>query len=136
MVKIEIKYDGQLRCIAVHTPSGCELKTDAPVDNQGKGESFSPTDLVATALGSCIATVMAIAARKHDIDPVGMTVTVEKFMSTDAPRRIVRLPVLVSVPTSLTEKQRVILENAGRHCPVHKSLHPDIDAPIEFHFVS
>jgi len=106
------------------------LVTDAPVDNQGKGECFSPTDLVAAALGTCVLTIMGIVARRSDIDISGATVRVEKEMSSDSPRRIVRLPVEVRVPHDLPEPARKRLDQGARHCPVHKSIHPDIDAPI------
>ena len=91
MVHISISYTGDLHCVAVHGPSQSEVATDAPVDNNGKGEAFSPTDLVATALGTCMATVMSIAAQRHQIDLNGMTVEITKEMSKDTPRRIVRL---------------------------------------------
>lgn len=134
MVKIEIAYRGQLRCEATHAPSKCQILTDAPVDNHGKGESFSPTDLVATALGTCILTIMAIFAERNSVDLQGTSVTVEKHMSTNPPRRIARLPVTVELSSSLEAAMREKLEVAAHNCPVHKSLHPDIDAPIEFNY--
>ena len=134
MVEINIQYQGDLRCDATHGPSGQTLITDAPVDNHGKGESFSPTDLVATALGSCVVTIMAIYSNKIGVDLSGAAVKVEKHMSTDSPRRIVKLPVRVDVPVSLNADQREALENAARSCPVHKSISVEIDAPIEFHY--
>lgn len=135
MVEINIRYEGDLRVHARHGPSGTELVTDAPVDNEGRGESFSPTDLVATALGTCVSTLMGIYARRHEIDLGGMTVRVEKHMQTD-PRRIGRLPVTVTVPVALEGRHREGIERVARTCPVHKSLHPDIDAPIEFVYPS
>lgn len=132
MVEIDITYEGDLHCQAIHGPSGCDLSTDAPVDNHGKGESFSPTDLVATALGTCVATIMGIYARKHDIDLAGMKIRVQKEMSTDAPRRIMRLPVDVTLPIELDERHYKALHAAANHCPVHQSLREDIDAPIVF----
>ena len=134
MVEINIEYEGQLRCQAIHGPSGCQLTTDAPVDNHGKGESFSPTDLVATALGSCVATIMGIYAERNELDLTGVKVHVEKHMSDDAPRRIVRLPVAIQMPAGLEEKHRVALEKAAGHCPVHQSLRADIDAPLTFQY--
>ena len=134
MVEINIEYSGDLRCRSTHGPSGCELITDAPVDNHGKGESFSPTDLVATALGSCVATIMGIYAQRNDFDLVGIKIHVEKHMSQDAPRRIARLPVSISMPAGLDEKHRAALEKAASHCPVHQSLHPDIDSPLTFQY--
>ena len=134
MVKIEIAYQGQLRCEAIHGPSGTRLSTDVPKDNHGKGESFSPTDLVATALGTCMLTVMGIVAQRHNISLVGTTVTVVKDMAAAPVRRIGRLTVDIRVPGPLDEEQRKLLENAARTCPVHKSLHPDIEIPVVFHW--
>ncbi len=132
MVRISIRYTGELHCAATHGPSKTEIATDAPTDNKGKGESFSPTDLVATALGSCIATTMAIAAQDHGIDLSAMTVNVGKEMSKDAPRRIVALPTEVYIPLPPSTPQRALLEKVGLNCPVHKSLPPEIDRPTQF----
>lgn len=134
MVKIEIAYQGQLHCEAVHGPSGTKLATDAPKDNHGKGESFSPTDLVATALGSCMLTIMGIVAQRHNISLEGSTVSVVKEMAASPVRRIGRLVVDIHVPGNLDDEQRKLLENAARTCPVHKSLHPEIDIPVTFHW--
>ena len=135
-VEIDIVYEGQLRCTATHGPSGATLATDAPLDNHGKGESFSPTDLVATALGSCVMTIMGIVAERNQIDLTGMRIHVSKEMIQQPIRRIGRLPVTVTVPadkaTKISAAERTKLETAARHCPVHQSLHPDIDSPIEF----
>ena len=132
MVAIQFEYQGDLHCKAVHGPSGTELNTDAPRDNQGSGESFSPTDLVATALGSCMLTVMGIMARTLNIDIAGTTATVEKEMTTAAPRRIASLTVKIHGPHSVSPEDREKLERAAHTCPVHKSLHPDVQTPIEF----
>jgi putative redox protein len=132
MVEINIVYEGTLHCSAVHGPSGTVLNTDAPKDNMGRGESFSPTDLVATALGTCIVTTMGIVAQRHNIDLSGTKVRVEKHMVTSPVRRIGRLPVEVHVPRELPPEDRQRLENAAMHCPVHKSLHPDVEAPVTF----
>jgi len=132
MVAIQIEYQGELHCKAVHGPSHAELNTDAPRDNQGRGESFSPTDLVAAALGSCMLTVMGIAARTLDVDLAGATATVEKEMTVAPPRRIESLTVKIHVPGSVSEENRQKLERAAHTCPVHKSLHPDTQIPIEF----
>lgn len=132
MVAIELEYEGDLHCKAVHGPSGTALTTDAPKDNQGRGESFSPTDLVATALGSCMLTVMGILARTLQIDIAGTTATVEKEMAAAPVRRIQSLKVRIHVPHALSEDNKLKLERAAHTCPVHKSLHPDVDAPIEF----
>lgn len=132
MVEITAVYEGQLHCIATHGPSHTTLPTDAPKDNMGKGESFSPTDLMATALGTCILTTMAILATRHNIDITGATIRVEKHMTTTGPRRIARLPAEVRMPWALSPEDQQRLENAAHTCPVHKSLHPEIDAPILF----
>lgn len=132
MVAIELEYQGELHCRAVHGPSGSELNTDAPKDNQGRGESFSPTDLVATALGSCMLTIMGMMARTLGIDLVGARATVEKEMTSEPPRRIARLAVKIHVPQQLSAENQAKLERAAHTCPVHKSLHPEIQIPIEF----
>ncbi len=132
MVQIDIAYQGELRCKAVHEPSGTAMITDAPKDNQGQGASFSPTDLVATALGTCMMTLMGIAARRHEWDLSGTKVTVRKEMSTTPPRRIARLSVDIHVPHDMDEHQRKVLENFALTCPVHHSIHPEIDKPVTF----
>jgi putative redox protein len=132
MVEVNVTYDGGLRCRAQHGPSGVVLTTDAPKDNMGKGEAFSPTDLVATALATCIATTMAIVANRKGYDLPQMTVHVEKHMTSAPPRRIERLPVVVTIPLPQDHADRELLESAARGCPVHRSLHPDVQAPIEF----
>jgi len=132
MVRIALEYEGDLHCKAVHGPSGTELSTDAPKDNQGRGESFSPTDLVATALGGCILTTMAILARTLGLPMDGSTATVEKEMTTAGPRRIERLTVKVHVPQQLSAEDKQKLERAAHACPVHRSLHPDVQVPVEF----
>jgi putative redox protein len=132
MVSIEMKYEGDLHCTAVHGPSGTVIDTDAPKDNQGRGESFSPTDLVATALGTCILTTMGILARTLQIDMSGATATVDKEMTSAPPRRIERLTVKIQMPAGIIEENRVKLERAAHACPVHKSLHPDVELPISF----
>lgn len=131
MVEIEITYEGKLRTRAQHGPSQNTLITDAPVDNCGKGESFSPTDLVATALGTCVATIMGIVAQREQLDLSGLRIHVAKEMAPN-PRRIVALPVTVTAPAALGADAREKLEQGARHCPVHYSIHPDIDAPITF----
>jgi putative redox protein len=132
MVKVDIKYTGDLHCDATHGPSQSKLATDAPIDNKGKGEAFSPTDLVATALGTCISTTMGIKAEALGVDLSGMTVSVQKEMSKDAPRRIVGLPSEVHVPLPANSPHRKILEQTALNCPVHKSLPPEINRPTKF----
>lgn len=132
MVGITARYDGELRVTATHGPSGATLQTDAPVDNQGKGESFSPTDLCAAALITCMATIMGIKARGLGIDLVGMELSVEKHMSSSPPRRIAQLPVVVRVPMAVKAEDRAALERACRACPVFQSLHPAIEKTLRF----
>ena len=135
MVKIDIRYEGGLRCAATHGPSGQTLQTDAPVDNHGRGESFSPTDLVATALGACMATIMGIAAERHQLDLSGMQIEVTKVMSADLPRRIAKLATTIKVPLPPEHPQRTLLENAALTCPVHKSLSAEMEKPVDFEWV-
>ena len=132
MVQIDSKYEGQLRCSATHGPSGASLQTDAPKDNMGKGEAFSPTDLVATALGTCMLTTMGIVAQRNDIVMTGATASVTKEMVTQPSRRIGRLGVTITVPGTFSEDDRKRLEGAALACPVHKSLHPDVQIPVTF----
>lgn len=132
MIEIHIDYHGDLRCHAVHGPSKQTLHTDAPVDNNGRGESFSPTDLVATALAACMATVIGIKANQKGYDLPGMKVSVEKHMSDDSPRRIVRLPITIEIPLPADHPDRKVLEATALGCPVHHSVHPDIDKPVTF----
>ena len=131
MVQISIDYTGKLHCTATHGPSGTLLATDAPLDNQGKGESFSPTDLVATALGTCIATTMAIVAERHGVELQGMRVQVSKEMA-DAPRRVGRLTTEVHVPLAAGHPQRELLEKTALGCPVHRSLAAEMERPTKF----
>jgi putative redox protein len=133
MVTITAKYEGDLCCTAVHGPSSATLSTDAPKDNEGLGRYFSPTDLVATALATCILTTMGIVARRHGIELKGARAKVEKHMQS-SPRRIARLPVELHVAGAFTAEQKKLLEATAHACPVHKSLHPDIDAPITVHW--
>lgn len=130
MIEVQISYAGGLHCDARHGPSGATLATDAPVDNHGRGESFSPTDLVAVALGTCMSTVMGIVAERHGIDLTGMTVNVRKGMSTDSPRRIARLEVEVAMPIAAGHPQRALLEATAMACPVLQSLSPGIEIPV------
>lgn len=130
MVTIAMKYSGQLHCEAVHGPSSTQLTTDAPLDNMGLGASFSPTDLVATALGTCILTTMAIAANKLKLNMDGATARVEKEMVVTPYRRIGSLKTEIIMPTGIPADAREKLEHAAHTCPVHKSLHPDVGAPI------
>jgi len=135
MVNIEIEYEGDLHCRATHGPSGSVIFTDAPVDNNGRGEAFSPTDLMATSLGVCMTTVMGIAARRKNIPLDGMKVAVRKHMSTDTPRRIARLELDLMVPLPPDHPERAFFEATGRGCPVHHSIHPDIEVVMDWQWV-
>jgi putative redox protein len=132
MVAIEMEYQGELHCKAVHGPSGTELNTDAPKDNQGRGESFSPTDLVATALGTCMLTTMGILARTLNVDMAGATAVVEKEMTSEGPRKVQRLTVRIKMPRALGEEDQVKLERAAHTCPVARSLGADVEQVVEF----
>jgi uncharacterized OsmC-like protein len=134
MVKITGEYQGDLHCTAVHGPSGNVLNTDAPKDNQGRGEAFSPTDLTATSLATCIATTMAIAGRKYGIELKGLKYEVTKEMTTVPPRRIARLATTLWLPIKKTEEAARVLEYAANHCPVHLSLSHDVEMPVTFHW--
>ena len=127
-----INYSGKLRTISTHIRSGLTIITDAPTDNNGKGEAFSPTDLVAAALGSCMLTVMGIAAARHSIELAGATVDVSKEMVTEPQRRIGTISVNIRMPKGIPAQKRSMLEHAAHACPVHKSLHPDVKIPVEF----
>jgi len=133
-VSVEIAYEGQLRCKAIHGPSQCHVITDAPVDNHGKGAHFSPTDLVATALGTCTLTLLGIVADRHGISLEGTTVKVEKHMVAEPVRRIGRLPVDIYIGQPIDDKYKDRLIKAAETCPVKQSVHPDIDLSINFHW--
>lgn len=133
MVKIDLEYVGGLRCHATHGPSGATLITDAPVDNHGQGRAFSPTDLVATALGACMLTVMGIVAERHGVKLDGGTVHVSKEMTTVPTRRIGTLTVELTLPgRGVDAATRERLEAAAHACPVHHSLHPDVRCDVRF----
>ena len=131
MNKFEITYEGNLRTKAVHLESGSSLDTDAPKDNQGLGEKFSPTDLVCVSLASCMLTIMGIAMQKYNIDLKGTTASVKKTMGTE-PRMISQIDIIVNFPTSYDDKIKIILERAANNCPVHKSLSNQIEKNIKF----
>lgn len=132
MVEIDTQYEGGLRCSAVHGPSGSRLLTDAPVDNLGRGEAFSPTDLVATALGTCILTTMGIVAQRHGWAMEGSRAKVEKHMVADPARRIGQLVVRVVMVGEFDTRARETLERTAHTCPVHKSLATNVEIPIVF----
>jgi putative redox protein len=128
-------YEGDLRTVATHLQSGTEIETDAPTDNQGKGERFSPTDLVATALGACMATTMGIKTRDLPVDLRGMKLSIRKIMKSD-PRRIAGVHIVFDFPEGFTadEKTRTILDRIAHTCPVMYSIHPDMEVKVDFHW--
>jgi putative redox protein len=131
----ELVYEGELRTTAIHVYSGTKIFTDAPLDNQGKAQSFSPTDLVATALGCCMMTIMGIEANKQNINLEGTKISVIKIMASN-PRRISKIEVKFEIPERLlTIEQKVELENLAKNCPVAKSIHAEIDQVITFVYV-
>ena len=134
MSQSKIVYKNNLRTEAVHLSSGEVIITDAPVDNNGKGEAFSPTDLVAAALGSCMITIMGIAAQKHNFDISGTSASVRKIMGSN-PRKIHEVVIDIRMKNHLSENDRKRLERAALSCPVHKSLHPDLIKTIRFSYI-
>lgn len=134
MVTINARYAGHKKCDLTH-PEGATLRTDAPRDIGGDASAFSPTDLVAAGLASCILTTIGMWAERHGLDTTGATCTVEKHMTVPpAPRRIARLPAVVTLPASLPADMRERLERVGHACPVHATLPPEVDAPIEYRY--
>lgn len=133
MATIETIYKGELRSEATHTRSGSIIFTDAPADNNGKGEHFSPTDLVAAALGSCILTIMEMAAKPRDIDLSGTKISIDKVMYSE-PRRIGEIRIDIYFPDDYSDKDKKILERVADTCPVSKSLHPDLKQIVNFHY--
>ena len=131
MTTSEVTYQGDLRTTAIHLQSNNETITDAPTDNQGKGEAFSPTDLLATSLASCMLTIIGIKARDMNIDITGTTAEVTKVMSAD-PRRVSEIQVIITFQQALDDKTRKIFYNTALTCPVAKSIHPDITQNITF----
>ena len=131
MATIKTVYLGELRTQAEHLQSGTQIITDAPTDNQGKGEAFSPTDLLATSLGSCMLTIMGIAARTHGFDIDGTRVTTTKVMGTN-PRRVVEVILEMQFPNNYEDKHKLIIEAAAKECPVANSLHPDLKQTVTF----
>jgi putative redox protein len=132
MVKIEIEHTGCLHSEALHTESGTRIHTDAPSDNGGKGESFSPTDLLATALGTCMTTTMDLYAKKNGFSIDGAKAVVLKHMVSQPSRRVGRLDVVVDMPLSSSHPEREALERVALNCPVAKSLSPEIQIPVSF----
>ena len=134
MKTVESKYLGGLRTSSVHLKSKNTYQTDAPIDNNGKGEAFSPTDLFASSLGSCMLTIMGITAQTHGLNIDGSTVNINKIMGTN-PRRVSAIDIIININGKLNEKDKKILQKAAEHCPVSKSIHPDLDEKITFNFL-
>ncbi|MGE0430675.1 MAG: OsmC family protein [Planctomycetota bacterium] len=130
-VEIRLRYDGNTAVTATHGPSGSMLRTVAPTDNGGDGSSFSPTDLLATGLASCLLTIMGMKAAKLGVDISGASARIEKHMSTEPPRRVARLPLTVSIPVEPDEALRTEIETAGRNCPVCKSLSEQVKVELQ-----
>ena len=135
MNKFEIKYQGNLRTIATHLDSGSEISTDAPRDNHGLGQTFSPTDIVCSALASCILTIMAIAVEKNNMDIKGTTAMVKKTMGNN-PRRIAKIEIDIVFQKEYDSKTRTILERAAYNCPVHHTLSETVEKNISFTYLS
>ena len=135
-VEVDVIYDGGLRCRATHGPSGDTLPTDAPVDNGGQGAAFSPTDLVGTAMATCMVTIMGKVAEDKGLDIAGTKVHIVKEMITGAKRRIASLNAIITLPPGRTysAQERAMLENAAATCPVKRSLHPDVNVDIRFEY--
>ncbi|HEU5053882.1 MAG TPA: OsmC family protein [Hanamia sp.] len=129
-----ITYTGNLRCEAVHLQSSSQMETDAPTDNRGKGERFSPTDLLCVSLATCMLTTMGIKAADMNVDISNSTANVTKHMASD-PRRVAKIEVTVSLPKNINEKERLILEKTGNNCPVAKSVHPDIELVLQYNWI-
>jgi putative redox protein len=132
MVEIDVRYERSKKCSLTHQ-WGATLRTDAPRDIGGDADAFSPTDLVAAALASCILTTIGMYAERHNLDLTGMTAHVGKEMN-NSPRRIAKLPTSVILPAGVPEEMRATLERVGQTCPVHASLHPEIEAPITYEY--
>jgi putative redox protein len=137
MVEVSLSYEGNLRCLSSHGPSGAVVPTDAPKDNLGQGEAFSPTDLTATSLGACMLTTMAIANIKKSLgaDITGAKAVVRKHMTSEPPRRIAKVEVELEIPVAESHAAKSDLENAAINCPVALSLHPEVEKAVTFRWV-
>jgi putative redox protein len=133
MATSNITYVGDLRTVCIHLQSGTQILTDAPTDNHGKGEAFSPTDLVATALGSCMVSIMGIKSKDLNVDLKDSTVSITKIMQSE-PRKIAKIEVILNMSIEISEKNKTILERAAMTCPVLLSLHPDIEKDVVFNW--
>lgn len=133
MATSNITYVGELRTVCMHLQSGTEILTDAPTDNHGKGEAFSPTDLVATALGSCMVSIMGIKSKDLEVDLKDSKVSITKIMQSE-PRKIAKIKVVLDLSIATSDKNKIILERAAMTCPVLLSLHPDIEKEVVFNW--
>ena len=131
----KITYLGDLRTSSIHLQSGTEILSDAPIDNHGKGQAFSPTDMVANALGSCIITIMAIKANDLQVDLTNTTAEITKIMQTE-PRRISKIIIRLNMSVAVDDKIKLILERTAKNCPVYLSLHPDVAKNLTFNWLS
>jgi len=137
MVEISVTYQGDFHCLSTHGPSGAEVPSDAPKDNLGKGEAFSPTDLTATSLAACMLTTMAIVVQKKSlqVNLGGLSARVRKHMTAEPPRRIAKIEVAVEMPLPASHSDRATLEHAALNCPVSLSLHPEVEQAVTFEWV-
>ena len=134
MSEFKISYKGELRTEIEHVDSSAKIVTDAPRDNQGLGRSFSPTDLVASSLASCMITIIGIAKRTHNLNINQMSAKVTKIMSDSLPRKISAIKLNLNINGELDKKSKIIIERSAHTCPVHNSLHPDIDIQLTFNY--
>ena len=134
MSDFKVTYLGDLSTEVIHLESGSKILTDAPIDNQGLGRTFSPTDLVASSLASCMLTIIAIAAKTHSIDIKSMTSNIKKIMSKTTPRRISQIDIEIKISGSLNDKDKIVIERSAKNCPVHHSLNHDININLDFRY--
>tara|TARA_B100000579_G_C22807678_1_gene843420 strand:- start:158 stop:565 length:408 start_codon:yes stop_codon:yes gene_type:complete len=134
MSDFKVSYIGDLSTEAMHLESGSKILTDAPVDNQGLGRTFSPTDLVASSLASCMLTIIAIAAKTHNIDIQSMDADIKKIMSNTIPRRISQIDIEIKISGSLNDKDKIVIERSAKNCPVHHSLNHDININLDIQY--
>ena len=136
MVQYKVHYLNDLRTEIEHNDNSSKLVTDAPKDNQGLGRNFSPTDLVASSLGSCMLTIIGISAKNNNISFNSLSADIDKEMSINPPRMIKKINVVLNIEGNFSQKEKIIIERSAKHCPVHKSLNPDIDINVKFNFES
>lgn len=134
MSDFKVTYLGDLSTEVIHLESGSKILTDAPIDNQGLGRTFSPTDLVASSLASCMLTIIAIAAKTHSINIKSMASSIKKIMSKTTPRRISKIDIEITVSGALNDKDKIVIERSAKNCPVHHSLNHDININLDFRY--